>query len=104
VTLEVRSERRGDVVWVLLRGELDIATVELADRVLDRAVPAAAALTLDLVDLEFIDSSGIRWVMLVDARARREGWTFAIVAGQGPARRLITTLSLDDRLPLRDPG
>jgi len=60
------AERNGRLV-VVPRGELDLATSpELEDLVLDR-LTGGNAVTLDLRELEFMDSSGVR--VLIAAHA-----------------------------------
>ncbi|MGH2801693.1 MAG: STAS domain-containing protein, partial [Thermoleophilaceae bacterium] len=58
VGLEI--EERGEVVVARVTGELDIAGAAATGDSIHDAVPTSArALIVDLVDLEFIDSSGI---------------------------------------------
>lgn len=58
VGLEI--ERRGEVVVARLTGELDIAGAARTGERIAEAVPTGApGLVVDLMELEFIDSSGI---------------------------------------------
>jgi anti-anti-sigma factor len=80
--LEVRRIRRGDARVVALAGELDLSTVAQ----LERAVRWAAAgdcrqVVLDLRELEFVDSSGLRAIFELHRRARGR-----LVVVSGPAR------------------
>ena len=74
------SPSRGQVV-VTLRGELDLATGPVLDRTIERALdeaPEATSLVLDLTDVTFIDSSGVKTLI----RARRQLRGRDPVAGQ----------------------
>lgn len=89
-----------DGVTLVLRGELDLASqaalVGAAERV------SARSLTLDLTELSFIDSSGLRVLMNLDLRARREAWDFTIRRPQGQVLRLLRLCGFDQRLPIED--
>ena len=71
-SLEVSSREDGFAIthrlrdgelWIELRGELDMASVPELDRVL-AGIPAERTAVLDLGALEFIDSAGMRAVLL----------------------------------------
>lgn len=65
--LSVRVDRQGTLPIVRVAGEVDMCTVDQAERPLRRelAVPPEV-LVLDLIDVTFIDAAGMR--MLVQAR------------------------------------
>ena len=73
-----------DGVVLALAGELDLATVDLLTTRLADAARNGQSVVLDLSDLDFIDSSGIRAFLQATAEASRDGWSFAIT--QPPAR------------------
>ena len=62
-------------------------------------------LLLDLRDLSFLDSSGLRLVLEADLRARRQGRRLVVVRGPDPVHRVFTVATLDKRLEFVDhPG
>ena len=83
-------------VRLLLVGELDHATTqELAQR-LDQLRESASPVRLDLSGLEFIDSSGIRSLIVSLQGARSEGWDLEVertVSWQ--VERVIKVLGID---------
>ena len=95
-----RSDQEDRVV-VALTGELDIATVDQLS-VATSEVPAGALLVIDLANLEFMDSSGLRVLMNLDVRARDEGWSLAISGPQPAVRRLLELSNVGKRIPIRD--
>jgi anti-anti-sigma factor len=93
-----------DVVEVVLDGELDISTIDRAmRRVEDAERGAPALLVVDLSRLAFVDSSGVRLVLLADDRARVQGRRVAVRLGTGPALRVFQALGLVDRLQVLPP-
>lgn len=71
-------------------GELDIATVPLVEDQL--ALYAAAGLkqlTLDLRALPFLDSTGLRLILLWKTKARTNRFTFSLIAGSPAVQRLF---------------
>ena len=92
---------------VVLAGELDIATLDDAQRQVEEAeATAPALLIIDLSGLTFVDSSGVRLALLADDRARAAGRRVAIRLGTGPARRVFQALGLLDKLDVvsAEPG
>ncbi len=72
--LSMRSELRGGTHTIALDGELDIATHRDVDRELRRVEETDAdTIVLDLSAVSFIDSSGIRLLLLACARTRADG-------------------------------
>lgn len=88
-----------DRVRLVLSGELDLSG---AERVLSAGgnVPEGGALTLDLSALSFMDSSGVKVLMNLDRRSRREGWSLAIENPRDQVLRLLQLSGFDQRLPI----
>jgi anti-sigma B factor antagonist len=97
---EVTDERERERVRVRLRGELDLATADLAADHLNRLRARHATVVLDLDELSFIDASGLRVILTAAQDARNDGWGFTVTRGSAPVRRLIELLDLDAHLPL----
>ncbi len=92
----------GDVAVVALNGELDVAGASLLEHELDRisADHAPSAVVLDLSELDFMDSTGLRLIVLADARAREEGRRFAVVRGAPDVHRVFEITRMSDRLKI----
>jgi anti-sigma B factor antagonist len=95
LTTEVRPDR--ERVVVALRGELDLANVGDVEQEV-RALYARdfPTVVLDLRELSFIDSTGLRLLLRLEALASGEQRSFAIANGTGPARRLLELTGLTD--------
>jgi anti-sigma B factor antagonist len=102
-SLEVDVEQREGQTRVVLAGELDIASAERLERelaVIEGNSPGT--LVLDMRQVEFIDSTGLRALIAADARARSGGRRLAIVPGSNAVERLLSVTKLDQRLELID--
>jgi anti-anti-sigma factor len=69
-----QAEDVDGVVRLSLLGELDLVGVEWLEARLHDLRATAAAVRLDLSQLEFIDSSGLRALITSAQVARRDGW------------------------------
>jgi anti-anti-sigma factor len=89
-SLEIASSTSDGVVTVALRGELDLASVRRLEELLvgvEERQPER--IVIDLADLAFIDSSGLRVLLLADARAREHGRMLLLTPGTEPVRRVL---------------
>lgn len=104
LTISTRSD--GAVTHVVLGGEFDLGGVEpfrqcLAD--VESAGPKAVL--VDMSAVEFMDSSGLRALVMANERAVRTGVRLAIVPGPPQVRRVFEITHLDDQLELvEDPS
>lgn len=101
--LTVAIEATDDLVTVLLSGDLDAATisqVEGAFEVLDEKM--APTVVVDLRCLKFIDSSGLRLLLLTDDRLRRTDRTLTLVPGPEAVLKVFRVTALDQRLHFAD--
>ena len=103
-TLEFETTRNGSVAIVAPTGELDLSGATVLESELDRlaADPELGRIVLDLRGLEFLDSSGLRLVVLADMRAREAGRRFALVRGPETVHRVFEITRMSDRLDFVD--
>ncbi|MCW2954535.1 MAG: hypothetical protein JWQ48_3705 [Conexibacter sp.] len=95
-SIESRPDRSR--IAVALAGELDLATVDAVEaEIRDLRAAGFSEIVLDLRALVFIDSTGLRLLLRWDEAARRDGFSFAIVDGVGPVRRLLEVTGLTER-------
>jgi anti-anti-sigma factor len=96
------SEHDGRAV-IVLRGELDLATAPRFEEVVDERLNAGLDVIVDVRELQFMDSSGLR--VLVAAHARTaNGQRFLIVrppAG-GAIQKVLAIAGLESELDFVD--
>jgi anti-sigma B factor antagonist len=86
----VRIERRGDAAVVVPTGELELATAPALEASLARAFEDDCGhVVLDLRELEFIDSSGLRTLLTARRQAEDAGQRFSLVAGHRGLERTL---------------
>jgi anti-anti-sigma factor len=101
--LTMRSTRDGDAYVIELAGELDLAGAGVLEDELRRVEASdAEEIVIDLRELEFIDSTGVRLVYMADARARGSGARLAIRRGPARVHRIFELTDLAERLPFVD--
>jgi anti-anti-sigma factor len=102
--LSFQTTVTGEVAVVALSGELDVAGAALLEHELDRVAADhdPRALVLDLSRLDFMDSTGLRLVVLADQQAREHGRRFALVRGQEDVQRVFEITRMVDRLTFLD--
>ena len=95
-----------DGVVLALSGELDYAATAALEAELERLEQQAPQrLVVDLREITFIDSSGLRLLLAADARARSAGRRLELVRGPDVVQRVFEISLLDRRLTfVDDPG
>jgi anti-sigma B factor antagonist len=83
-------------------GELDISAAPRLSTVLAIACarPAASRLVLDLSEVSFIDSTALGTILKAAAQLDEAGTNLAVVAPEGPVRRLLEMTNLTQRFRL----
>src|SRR4051812_2403255 len=94
---EVSTRQEGDHAIVALSGELDIGGEAALEAAIDAARESARALTIDLSDLAFIDSSGLRVLVRLQNTAQRQGLEYALISGPPQVHRTFVLCGLDER-------
>jgi anti-sigma B factor antagonist len=88
---------------LVLRGELDLYSApELDDALVAVEGEKWPVLFLDLRELEFVDSAGLRLVMRTHARAKQDGRRLVVIRGGENVDRVLTLTGLQDELEMAD--
>jgi anti-anti-sigma factor len=97
------SERVGEVHSIHLFGELDLAAAGAVQDALTRAETSdASAIVVDLSELTFIDSTGIRLLFSAAARSRADADRLVLRRGGAAVQRVFQLTALEERLPFTD--
>ena len=102
--LSFQTTVTGDVAAVTLTGELDVAGAALLEHEIERIVTDhdARHLVLDLSELDFMDSTGLRMMVLADQRAKEEGRELSLVRGRPDVQRVFEITRMTEQLRFVD--
>jgi anti-anti-sigma factor len=96
----IEEARRNGLVVLRLRGDLDLASADTVAERLDALSAAGEPVLLDLDNLAFMDSSGLRVVLQAAENSRTSGWRFTLTPGSQQVRHLFASAGVTDRLPI----
>jgi anti-sigma B factor antagonist len=86
-----------------LTGELDMAGIDRFERLLIAdAFPEAGTFVVDMRGLTFIDSSGLRALIIADKRVRAEGGRFVVVRGSEQVNEVLEMTGVAKQIELLD--
>ena len=101
--LELSTTVSQGTAVVTLEGELDLAgAAALEEALATPEADAARAVVLDLRDVEFMDSSGLRTVIVAARRAEEDASRFALVPGKAQVMRVFEITRMEERLEFVD--
>lgn len=86
---------------VAVHGELDLATAERLWTALEPLITADATVVVDGTEMTFLDSSGLRVLLLAGNRALAESATFRLVAPQPAVQRVLSLAGVGTHLETR---
>jgi anti-anti-sigma factor len=96
----IEERRRNGTVLLTVRGELDLASADEVANRLDDLRDAGEPVLLDLDELDFMDSSGLRMVLNAAEASNATGWQFTLTAGPEQVQRLFESTRVTERLPI----
>jgi anti-anti-sigma factor len=103
--LRIETRRDSGRVILALSGELDMASAELLQEALaSEELRGEQAIVLDLQQLEFIDSTGLRSILAALERCRERNQEFAITPGSQQVQRLLRITGVAEHLPTVAPA
>jgi anti-anti-sigma factor len=91
--------REGEVTTIELTGELDIAGVPALREEIERLSGSTAQLVIDLGDLTFIDSAGLRLLLLANDLCARRECSLRLLPGPPNVQRVFEISGVLDALP-----
>jgi anti-anti-sigma factor len=100
-SLRDRAEENRHVI--ALSGELDIASAPvLQSKVVELCTDGARSVVVDLSELTFIDSTGLRTIMGARSLCDERSCDFSLVPGGRSIQRLFVLTGLSEHLPFVD--
>jgi anti-anti-sigma factor len=88
-----------DWVTIAVDGEVDLATADELTSAIDEVFSNGSDnLLVDLTDTSFMDSTGLKTLVMADRRFGERQRDFAIVVDGGPVSRLIDLSGIDSSI------
>jgi anti-anti-sigma factor len=101
--LDVSSQPEVGTIRIRLTGELDISTADaLEERIRELEGAGPQTIVLDLTDLTFMDSTGLRLIVATDLRLRADGRELQLIRGPDVVHRVFRLALLEERLSFVD--
>jgi anti-sigma B factor antagonist len=103
LTVETTEGPGGANLILSVDGELDISTIPVLTRHIDERIGSDyTTLTLDLSELTFMDSSGLRLLIELDRRAQQEKWKLSLIRSKHKSANLVLRITgADTALPFQ---
>lgn len=92
VEVQLEIQRLAAADWVLLaaKGEIDLATVGKLESAIGAVLEEGTKrLVIDLNDVSFLDSTGLRTLLAAHTKLEELGGSLAVVVVGGPVQRLL---------------
>jgi anti-sigma B factor antagonist len=98
---EIKDRSNGSAVVVWIAGELDMTTAQtLSQHVEEHLNGGMTELTLDLGDISFMDSSGLRLLIELNDRSREHAWHLTLKPPRHESAALVLRATgADSALP-----
>jgi anti-anti-sigma factor len=101
--LTLHSQREGDVHTITLTGEMDLSNAgEVERELLHVEATDAGTILVDLSNLAFMDSTGIRLLIAADARSRADSERLRLTRPPAQVFRVLCIAGVDGLLPFGD--
>jgi len=102
--LDIAIRATGEQATVTLAGELDFAAAPEVTSSLERLTGQSTAIVLDIESVTFIDSAGLRCILVCEGLCRDGDVELRLTPGSARVRRVFEVTGLLDRLPAREAG
>jgi anti-anti-sigma factor len=99
---DIDVEQRDGVVVVRPIGELDMVTAPQLRDILQELRQKKASVVIDLKELTFLDSTGLRLIWDADAASRQDGLDLTLTVGNPDVMRVFELTGLTRRLNFAD--
>ena len=93
--MEINKKKEKGIVCLTIKGRLDARTAPEAKRFIEKKVDKEdIRLILDLCDLEFISSAGMRLILLLSKEVRQKGGQIVLCCLNHMVREVIGSVQL----------
>lgn len=99
--MEIRSTEQGKQVTLSVKGEIEVYSLPEFSRLAESYLGGPTELVLDLDGLEYIDSSGLGFLVTLHERMERQGQRLVLTNLRSHVSRVFKITRLDQILDIR---
>ncbi|MCB1162127.1 MAG: STAS domain-containing protein [Candidatus Latescibacteria bacterium] len=99
--MEIRSTEQGDAVVLSVKGEIEVYSLPEFSRMAEGYLGGPQTLILDLDGLEYIDSSGLGFLVTLHERMERKGQKLRLTNLRNHVGRVFKITRLDQILDIQ---
>jgi anti-sigma B factor antagonist len=100
--MEIRSTEQGKQVTLSVKGEIEVYSLPEFSRLAESYLGGPTELVLDLDGLEYIDSSGLGFLVTLHERMERQGQRLVLTHLRSHVSRVFKITRLDQILDIRN--
>lgn len=100
----VQKETKLENGWMAwsVEGRIDISTADLVYKSGEEIVDREEKTALDMSGVVYISSAGLRVLLRLLKKAKKDGKMFTVVGASGPVKTVLADSNMDKLLNLRD--
>lgn len=97
----IHAEQLDGQLLLRLRGEIDLSNAEFVQQQIEWAIDPGTLVAIDLSEIEYLDSQGLRLIKKLVDKAQRDDITLTVVAPSGSFSRQILDLArMEEYVPI----
>lgn len=101
--LVLSTHQAGDLAVVTVGGEVDLDTAsQLSDHALAAVRDVSPHVLLDLAQVTFMDSTGLKVLLSIHQRSELAGGSFAVAGASRSVRKILSLTGLDQTFTIYD--
>lgn len=101
--VSIEIERSNGSLIVRLSGEIDLSNAHELQEHLETALPGSASVVIDLSEIAYLDSQGLRLIKQLVTRAGKEGTRLQLIAPPDTfPRQVLEMARMSDYIEIRD--
>ena len=103
MSVQVKWERKDDILIGMLIGHIDSSNADRFQRIVESGIDAEdRALILDFERVFFISSAGLRISLIISRKFNESGKKFGVCALSDPIRNVLAISGFDRVIPIYD--
>jgi anti-sigma B factor antagonist len=101
--VSLRTERSNGSLLVRVQGEIDLSNSEQVHQQLQRVIEGSPRVLIDLSEIEYLDSQGLRLIKQIGTKAEQDGANIQLIAPpRSFARQALELARLSEYIEIRD--